>query len=58
MASTAGAAVREALEQIDDKGYLIPYSVSGKKLVKVGAVFDAQSRLLQKKQKMYLSLLT
>jgi hypothetical protein len=40
------AAVKEALEQIDDKGYLIPYSVSGKKLVKVGAVFDAKTRTL------------
>jgi hypothetical protein len=34
------------LEQIDDKGYLIPYSVSGKKLFKVGAVFDAKTRTL------------
>jgi hypothetical protein len=40
------AAVKEALEQIDDKGYLIPYSVSGKKLCKVGAVFDAKTRTL------------
>jgi hypothetical protein len=45
-AKEAAAAVREALEQIDDKGYLIPYSVSGKKLVKVGAVFDAKTRTL------------
>jgi hypothetical protein len=40
------AAVKEALAQIDDKGYLIPYSVSGKKLFKVGAVFDAKTRTL------------
>jgi hypothetical protein len=40
------AAVQEALEQIGDRGYLIPYSVSGKKLVKVGAVFDAKTRTL------------
>jgi hypothetical protein len=39
-------AVKEALEQIDDKGYLIPYSVSGKKRFKVGAVFDAKTRTL------------
>jgi hypothetical protein len=39
-------AIKEALEQIDDKGYLIPYSVSGKKLCKVGAVFDAKTRTL------------
>jgi hypothetical protein len=40
------AAVKEALDQIDDKGYLIPYSVSGKKRFKVGAVFDAKTRTL------------
>jgi hypothetical protein len=40
------AAVQEALDQIDDKGYLIPYSASGKKLFKVGAVFDATTRTL------------
>jgi hypothetical protein len=40
------AAVQEALAQIDDKGYLLPYSASGKKLVKVGAVFDAKTRTL------------
>jgi hypothetical protein len=39
-------AVKEALEQIDDKGYLIPYSVSGKKRFKVGTVFDAKTRTL------------
>jgi hypothetical protein len=30
----------DALRQIDDKGCLIPYSAGGKKLVKVGVVFD------------------
>jgi hypothetical protein len=40
------AAIQEALEQIDDKDYLLPYSASGKKLVKVGAVFDAKTRTL------------
>jgi hypothetical protein len=38
--------VDDALKQIDDKGYLVPYSVSGRKLVKVGAVFDAAARTL------------
>lgn len=33
-----------ALEQIDDKGYLIPYTVDGRKLVKVGVDFDADER--------------
>jgi hypothetical protein len=51
-ARQVAAAAREALAQIDDKGYLIPYSVSGdrgsggKKLFKVGAVFDAKTRTL------------
>lgn len=42
----------DALKQIDDKGYLIPYSVavaengSPKKLVKVGANFDSEKRTL------------
>jgi hypothetical protein len=46
------AAVQEALAQIDDQGYLLPYSASGvsgahgKKLFKVGAVFDAKTRTL------------
>jgi hypothetical protein len=35
-----------ALKQIDDKGYLIPYTASGRRLVKVGAVFDAATRTL------------
>jgi hypothetical protein len=36
----------DALKQIDDKGYLIPYSASGRKLIKVGAVFDPLKRTL------------
>jgi hypothetical protein len=36
----------DALAQIDGKGYLIPYSASGRKLVKVGAVFDPATRTL------------
>jgi hypothetical protein len=36
----------EALKQIDQKGYLIPYTASGHKLVKVGAVFDTAARTL------------
>ncbi|MDR3365981.1 MAG: ATP-binding protein, partial [Prevotellaceae bacterium] len=34
---TGNATAEEALKQIDDKGYLIPYSAGGKALVKVGA---------------------
>jgi hypothetical protein len=38
--------VEEALNQIDNKGYLIPYNASGRKLVKVGVVFDPATRTL------------
>jgi hypothetical protein len=38
---THGSA-EEALQQIDDKGYLIPYTADGRKLVKIGAVFNAE----------------
>jgi hypothetical protein len=37
----------EALRQIDSKGYLLPWrgiGADGKKLVKVGVVFDAEKR--------------
>ncbi|MEG1546798.1 MAG: PD-(D/E)XK nuclease domain-containing protein, partial [Bacteroides sp.] len=34
----------EALKQIDDKEYLIPYTVDGRKLVKVGANFSKETR--------------
>ena len=36
----------EALRQIDDKGYLIPYTAEGKRLVKVGINFDSTQRTL------------
>lgn len=34
----------EALAQIDTKGYLIPYSVDGRQLVKVGVNFSKETR--------------
>lgn len=34
----------EAIKQIDDKGYLIPYTVDGCQLVKVGASFSSDDR--------------
>lgn len=34
----------EAIQQIDNKGYLIPYTIDGRKLVKVGASFSAVDR--------------
>jgi hypothetical protein len=42
---TAGT-VEDALKQIDEKGYLIPYTVDGRKLMKVGVVFDTERRTL------------
>lgn len=36
----------DALRQIDDKGYLIPYTASGKKLVKVGVNYDSTQRTI------------
>jgi hypothetical protein len=38
--------VETALKQIDEKGYLIPWTAGGKNLVKVGAVFDPATRTL------------
>jgi hypothetical protein len=43
---SGGGTVQEALRQIDGKGYLIPWTAAGKKLVKVGAVFDPAVRTL------------
>ncbi len=34
----------EALQQIDDKGYLIPYQADGRKLIKIGVEFSAAER--------------
>ena len=36
----------EALRQIDDKGYLIPYTAKGKRLVKVGVSYDSDKRTI------------
>ncbi|MDR1625480.1 MAG: PD-(D/E)XK nuclease domain-containing protein, partial [Spirochaetia bacterium] len=36
----------EALKQIDGKGYLVPYSADGRRLVKAGVVFDPGTRTL------------
>lgn len=34
----------EALEQIDDKGYLIPYATDGREVIKLGVEFSAEER--------------
>jgi hypothetical protein len=36
----------EVLAQIDGKGYLLPYSAEGKRLVKVGVEFDREQRTI------------
>jgi hypothetical protein len=36
----------DALRQIEDKGYLVPYEAEGKRLVKAGVVFDAEKRTI------------
>ena len=36
----------EALKQIDDKGYLVPYSADGKRLYKVGGNYDSARRTI------------
>jgi hypothetical protein len=41
-----GGGVETALEQIEGKGYLLPYRAGRKKLVKVGAVFDPVKRTI------------
>lgn len=35
-----------ALKQINDKGYLIPYSADGKRLVKVGVNYSSEERTI------------
>ncbi|MCD7850218.1 MAG: ATP-binding protein [Parabacteroides sp.] len=39
---------QDALRQIDEKGYLIPYTADGRKLIKVGVSFSAEERNLDK----------
>ena len=36
----------EAIKQIDDKGYLIPYSADGKRLFKIGVNYDSNQRTI------------
>jgi hypothetical protein len=43
---TGRAAAERALRQIEEKGYLIPWEAGGKRLVKVGAIFDPATRTL------------
>ena len=34
----------EALQQIEDKGYLIPYQADGREVIKLGVEFSAEER--------------
>ena len=36
----------DAIKQIDDKGYLIPYSAEGKQLYKIGVNYDSEQRTI------------
>lgn len=40
--------VDDALKQIDEKGYLIPYTTDSRKLIKVGVSFDSKERNIGK----------
>ena len=37
---------REALEQIEDKGYALPFAADARKLYKIGVTFDSEKRIL------------
>jgi hypothetical protein len=41
---TETSTAEKALQQIDDKGYMIPYTAGDKKLVKVGVEFSLETR--------------
>ena len=45
---TGNGTAEDALKQIDDKGYLIPFSAGDKKLVKIGAEFCEKERSLSR----------
>jgi hypothetical protein len=36
----------DAIRQIDEKGYLIPYLADGKRLYKIGVNYDSQQRTI------------
>ncbi|MBQ9244172.1 MAG: PD-(D/E)XK nuclease domain-containing protein, partial [Proteobacteria bacterium] len=38
----------EALKQIDDKGYAIPYEADDKKVIKIGVSFDKELRTIER----------
>ena len=38
----------EALKQIQEKGYVIPYEAGDKKVIKIGANFDKELRTIER----------
>lgn len=38
---------REALAQIEEKGYMVPYETDGRKLVKIGVSFNTTTRTIE-----------
>lgn len=36
---------QKALEQINEKGYVIPYKTDGRRVIKVGVKFNAETRV-------------
>jgi hypothetical protein len=66
-AGTTAATAEDALKQVDDKGYLIPYTAGNRKLVKIGVQFDGKTRTVGRwiaeqrtpsKQKQYYPAIT
>jgi hypothetical protein len=45
---TENATAEDALKQIDDRGYLIPFTAGNKRLVKIGAEFSTKKRGLNR----------
>lgn len=38
---------KEALAQIDDKGYMVPFEADGRRLVKIGISFSTETRTIE-----------
>jgi len=45
---TGNGTAEDAIQQIDDKGYLIPFTAGNKKMVKIGVEFSAKERTLSR----------
>ena len=38
----------QAMQQIDEKGYALPYAVEGRQVIKVGVEFSAEKRNVER----------